>query len=73
MTLGLTNSTDNGGLNSYNNGHIVPVSEAYGQSTSPSSGGSNAINGHIGITLDSSKSGMIISKDITKYLNFFIN
>ena len=78
MTLGLTNGTQNGGLYFYNSNNYADNlsvhSEDYGKNIGSAASGSYPTSGKtFGITTDPTKSGMIISKDTSKYLFFFVN
>ena len=73
MTLGLTNGSDNAGLTTGGQGMIYPEKNAYDIQVNNTHGVYNNIQGNFGITLDSTKSGIITSKDSSKYLFFFVN
>lgn len=78
MTLGLTDGTNNYGLQrdytngtgSYNQVHIGSYGKSIG---SARTSGTSTTSTTLGITRDATKSGIIINKDLTKYLFFFVN
>ena len=79
MTMGLTDGTNNGGLGqgektqSYFYG--VNSDGTYGSSVGTTNTLVTSIkaNVSIGITTDSSKSGIIVERNNSKYLHFFVN
>ena len=72
----MTNGTQNAGLvNTTNNpNNYLFRTDSYGKNVGYTGSSISLItDGSLGITSDPTKSGMIISKDTTKYLFFFIN
>jgi len=78
MTLGLTDGTNNFGLsNSQPAGgsNLTSFTGDYGRTLPSSRTGNTSPNytSNMGITTDETKSGIILNRTNSKYLNFFIN
>lgn len=80
MTLGLTDGTNYAGLmgekpTGSSASYAVPFISSYGATvgTKPSRTGSFTNSIVYGVTTDPAKSGIILNRTTTKYLNFFIN
>ena len=73
MTLGMTNGTSYGGLTTFvgNTGIRVtnPYGSSYGISVSSNTGSNNAIAGSIGVTTDSTKSGIVADYSALPYFS----
>lgn len=65
MSLGLTDGTDNAGVNSYaNSTGLDPWTGLYGTSVGTAQSGSRVnANKSMGVTTDPTKSGMIVESD----------
>ena len=79
MTLGMTNGTTNIGMYSFapsgGTGYQLGTStKAFNTDVGISISGSSGTNAKaIGITTDQTKSGIILNRNSSKYLNFFVN
>lgn len=78
MTLGLTDGTDNFGVTGRSFGTPSGLSgwtNSYGKTleTAERTGTAVDINKSYGVTTDPTKSGIVASKDTSKYLFFFVN
>ena len=73
-TLGLTNGTNNFGLNNGSSGGAFAYASNFDVNVGTvRSGTALSANKSFGLTTDSSKSGIIIDRDLSKYLFFFVN
>jgi len=78
MTLGLTNGTDNYGLLKQLSGNVGFLQGATGYYDVNVGDnvqvGTTATNGQaLGVSTDPTKSGLIVNRNSSKYLNFFVN
>ena len=76
MTLGLTNGTDNIGFSWYKGASFIYTlsKSSYGTNVGAIYSENLPTNGkNIGITTDETKSGIILNRTSSKYLNFFVN
>lgn len=76
MTLGVTDGNINSGMYKFSDGVYADMVEAFDTSL-PQTGlsGTHYIGNSraIGVTTDQTKSGIILNRTTTKYLNFFVN
>jgi hypothetical protein len=74
MTWGVTNGIQNSGIVYVAGAYVCAFENAYGKSVSPTDGSNNDHTlGQLGITTNSSKSGIVVDRTTSKYLNFYIN
>ena len=72
-TLGLTDGTTNFGVTTYPYMSLATDTSVYGANIGTST--NNALGGQksLGITTNPTKSGIILNRTSSKYLNFFVN
>ena len=77
MALGLTNGTIEGGMVQIKGNYsgLNVKTAAYGEELPLTDTGSIlfAQNDGVGVTTDPTKSGIVLNRTTTKYLNFFVN